>query len=314
MTGLRTTRRIIWVAAVCVLAVVTASAAAVHGRKATKRPHGAVPPPRTSHRPEPDGRALFATYCASCHGRRGRGDGPDAALFDPPPRDLRTGFLAQRSEAELVRRIRDGGAKQLAIDPAALRSRAVEVEAIAAHVERLPGTNWRLVERGEEIYVDACELCHGPYGRATSSLPAGVRTPRDLSDPAFQRSVDDAELRTLVRHGRRGMPAIPRHWTDEETRALVAFVRLFSPGYERYARYCAACHGDDGRGSGSFAEVGLRPTPVFDRAFFARHDPEQVRAAVWHMLDQKKPTMPHFREQLSESDAQAIVRYLTRAR
>lgn len=39
--------------------------------------------------PEPsEGRALFKENCAQCHGLPGKGDGPWAASFDPPPSDL----------------------------------------------------------------------------------------------------------------------------------------------------------------------------------------------------------------------------------
>ena len=36
----------------------------------------------------PDGAALYVTYCASCHGRTGRGDGPVAEYLKIPPTDL----------------------------------------------------------------------------------------------------------------------------------------------------------------------------------------------------------------------------------
>lgn len=35
------------------------------------------------------GRELFATYCAACHGESGRGDGPAAEGMEPPPANLR---------------------------------------------------------------------------------------------------------------------------------------------------------------------------------------------------------------------------------
>lgn len=34
------------------------------------------------------GRSLFVTYCASCHGRDGRGNGPVAQALKVPPKDL----------------------------------------------------------------------------------------------------------------------------------------------------------------------------------------------------------------------------------
>jgi len=42
-----------------------------------------------------DGHDLFATYCASCHGRSGRGDGPAAGEFGRRPADLTQ--LAERN-------------------------------------------------------------------------------------------------------------------------------------------------------------------------------------------------------------------------
>jgi mono/diheme cytochrome c family protein len=140
-------------------------------------------------------------------------------------------------------------------------------------------------------------------------VPAGVGTPRDLSDPAWQRSVSDAELVTVVRHGRKGMPALLPRIEESDARAIAAFVRLLSPGYEMYERYCTSCHGEDGRGGGGLVEAPA-PTVVFDAAYFTRRDPEEVRAAVWHMIGQHKTAMPHLRDELDETTARTIVEYL----
>ena len=43
----------------------------------------------------PTGEALYARYCASCHGTDGRGNGPVASSLKQPPPDLTT--LAKRS-------------------------------------------------------------------------------------------------------------------------------------------------------------------------------------------------------------------------
>jgi len=66
---------------------------------------------RAPQRSAPDeGRTLFLTYCSSCHGRDGRGNGPVAPSLKVPPQDL-TKF-AQRNggsfPADLTRRIVDG--------------------------------------------------------------------------------------------------------------------------------------------------------------------------------------------------------------
>ncbi|MBS2039299.1 cytochrome c [bacterium] len=36
----------------------------------------------------PDGKALYTTWCAGCHGAQGLGDGPDAKGFDSKPSSL----------------------------------------------------------------------------------------------------------------------------------------------------------------------------------------------------------------------------------
>jgi mono/diheme cytochrome c family protein len=57
-----------------------------------------------------DGRAQFATYCASCHGASAGGDGPIGLLLKRRPADLTT-FAARnggRFDPELVYQIIDG--------------------------------------------------------------------------------------------------------------------------------------------------------------------------------------------------------------
>jgi mono/diheme cytochrome c family protein len=247
----------------------------------------------------------------TCHGAQARGDGPDADVFSPRPRNLRAGILAQYSDDELVERIRHGKPLGLARDPEALRARAGETELLVAHMRRLPKIDWRVAERGQELYVDRCELCHGPFGHPSTTLPLGVtKAPRDLSDPAYQRATSDDALLDRVRHGHQSMPAIPDFGLRENRTALVAFVRLLSPGYETYTRFCAACHGDDGRGPGVDWASEKRPTVVFDAAYFAKKDPEALQRDVWHMVADEKPQMPHMSRVLRPSEVRSILQYL----
>jgi mono/diheme cytochrome c family protein len=259
-----------------------------------------------------NGRLLYREYCSSCHGIAGKGDGPDASIFEAQPRNLREGFLTKYKTDELVRRVREGKPLELALDLPALRARAADVEALAAYLMRLPGIDWELAGRGEDVFSERCVLCHGPTGRPGPSPPAGVARPRDLSDPSYQKSVTDADLIVAVRHGRDGMPGLTPRVSEEDARALVAYVRLLSPGYEQYSKYCAACHGDDGHGNANLAEAINRPTVAFTREYFVHTDPEALRANAWHMVRDQKPVMPHFRVLLTEAQARAIVEYLQR--
>jgi mono/diheme cytochrome c family protein len=38
-----------------------------------------------------DGKVVFATFCATCHGPEGKGDGPGGVALDPKPRDFTAG-------------------------------------------------------------------------------------------------------------------------------------------------------------------------------------------------------------------------------
>jgi hypothetical protein len=64
-----------------------------------------------------------------------------------------------------------------------------------------------------------------------------------------------------------------------------------------------------GEGAPAIAEDGA-PHVVFDAEYFRNRDPDEIRDAIWHMLGEAKPTMPHFEETLSPERAGAIVRHL----
>lgn len=263
-----------------------------------------------SRSPDVNGGRLYRVYCASCHGDSGRGDGPDASIFEESPRDLRAGLLNEYTKEEMVRRVREGRALALVLDRPALRAHANDVEGLVAYLRRLPTVDWPRAQEGHEIYADRCTLCHGQLGRPLKTLPPGVRVPRDLSDPKVQGSIRDSQLITLVRHGRKGMPALTPRVPEAEGPPLAAFVRLLSPGFALYERYCANCHGDDGHPVSSAGEVMHFPAVVFDRAYLAAHDAEALRAKVWHMLAEQKPAMPHYRWMLDDAQVGGIIDYL----
>jgi putative copper export protein/mono/diheme cytochrome c family protein len=54
------------------------------------------------------GRALFAEHCVSCHGERGRGDGPAAKDLRPPPADLTAEHIYGHSDGDLFWWIANG--------------------------------------------------------------------------------------------------------------------------------------------------------------------------------------------------------------
>jgi mono/diheme cytochrome c family protein len=256
------------------------------------------------------GAQLYATECAPCHGPSGHGDGPEAIYFAPRPRDLREGFLALYATDELVARIRNGQPLMIDIDRMALRRRTQMIDDIIVHLRRLPDVHWDEVESGAAIYVERCESCHGPFGRAPSDAPGGKQPPRNLADPAFQKSTSDAKLLDMAQHHREGLPRQPELASKADASALLPFLRLLSPGFELYSLWCGGCHGDDGRGDGVFATGPNRPNVVFDRAYLSAQDQGALRHAVQHMIESEEGGMPHLRKRLSEQQARTVIEYL----
>ena len=96
--------------------------------------------------------------------------------------------------------------------------------------------------------------------------------------------------------------------SEADAPPLVSFVRLLSPGYELYYRYCVSCHGPHGR-SGE-TKAGGRPRFVFDERYFRSLYAEDLRERIWHMLRGVKPEMPHFDATLTTGEVRAILAYL----
>jgi mono/diheme cytochrome c family protein len=258
------------------------------------------------------GRILYLRNCAECHGLDARGDGPEAEYLTKRPANLRDArLLARYQDDEVVSWVLDGKKLRLELRPDALKAHARETEAIYAFLTKLPDVKWDRWLAGEAVFLDRCLPCHDYYGRPSSMLPPGVtKAPRDLSDPAFQASVSDAELRAKVRHGSEGMPALVPPISKREARALTTYVRLLSPGFVLYDRYCLDCHGARGEGGGGLVADARAPEIAFTRDYFAKKSEEDVKKSVWHMLRERNPSMPHFRGAISAAEVKSIVAYL----
>jgi len=102
----------------------------------------------------PAGGALYARYCASCHGVTGRGDGPVAASLDPHPADLthsnlELGDLIRRIDGRSATRPHGTSAmpvwgevfnEELITEPKAREITRLRLQALAEHVRSLRAT------------------------------------------------------------------------------------------------------------------------------------------------------------------------------
>ena len=56
------------------------------------------------------GHEIYEQYCAPCHGERGKGDGPGAGAFKPPPRDhTDAAYMSTMTDEQLAQIITVGG-------------------------------------------------------------------------------------------------------------------------------------------------------------------------------------------------------------
>ena len=90
------------------------------------------------------GRGIYKTYCAACHGETGRGDGPGAGVFKPPPRDhTDRAYMSTLTDADLAKVIQMGGAlRGKPLMPGNPQIRGADLAALVAYTRSLSaGTN-----------------------------------------------------------------------------------------------------------------------------------------------------------------------------
>ena len=84
---------------------------------------------------------------------------------------------------------------------------------------------------GAALYRAHCATCHGTTGRGDSWRTRLLfLSPGDLTDAKAMQSLSDEFLFQIIKHGgtnfgQPGMPSFGFHLTDDEIRALAAYVR-----------------------------------------------------------------------------------------
>lgn len=219
---------------------------------------------------------MYSTYCASCHGEQGDGQGRAAYLVFPKPRNFERGLFKLRSTPEgmlptdddLIRSVTQGIPGTSMLDFAGLLSDA-QIRAVVEHVKALtpafaeaqpiraeqllsipdpPPPTPELVELGRETYEKLrCAQCHGPAGRgdgpAAPTLEDSEGNPfpaADFTYGIFKSGGTPADLYRTFLTGMAGTP-MPSYasalTSDQEAWALVYYILSLTPdGEARPAR------------------------------------------------------------------------------
>jgi mono/diheme cytochrome c family protein len=99
----------------------------------------------------------------------------------------------------------------------------------SAPVAEAPSYELRM---GKSVYLHYCQTCHGESGAGDGFNAFNLDPkPRDLSDPAFQKSKHDADLEDAVRRGGGGvglsplMPPWGHTLSDQQVAEVVLYLR-----------------------------------------------------------------------------------------
>ena len=219
-----------------------------------------------------DGKKLYNSGCASCHGVLGRGDGPAGVSLNPKPPAIGTvEFMNDVTPGMAFRKISVG----------------VSGTAMPAFESTLtPEQRWNIVmylgslrhsasqvAEGEGLYFQGCVSCHGISGSGDGEFARALSTlPPELGSFGWHVERSDSALAVVVREGKIGTPMPPgRDLSPAQIHSLVAYLRTL-PMRQRAVASTAPV-------SDSATAAGRRSVMLLDQALTAALNGQSVDAS-----------------------------------
>jgi mono/diheme cytochrome c family protein len=187
------------------------------------------------------GKTIYRTFCASCHGMGGRGDGPVAREMGLNLSDIGDGeYLRAHTDEDILRRLTQFNGK----DPTGFHSvvwgSALKEQAardVVTYLRSFIGpTGHGNPAAGEDLYVRFCSNCHGKEGFGDGPAAPGMAPPpRNLRDPEFRAQHGSFTLFDSISRGGPEGHTVPvmKAYADEVTIQniwdLVEYVQLLPP-------------------------------------------------------------------------------------
>ena len=196
------------------------------------------PGPAPSTDPRERGATVFVSQCAGCHGPTGGGAlapalYPSSLVAEMTPGEIAAfvragraahgmpsfgGRLSDASLADVAALLKDLQAN----GPAFLEDYVRQQEQAATTTTA--GGDAALIARGEAVFADKCQTCHGAQG--SGGIGPQLK-PNDVIP-----SLTDAEVRAIIENGSPGtvMPAWKGQLSPDDITALVTMLRSWQPG------------------------------------------------------------------------------------
>jgi mono/diheme cytochrome c family protein len=181
------------------------------------------------------GRDSFELYCAPCHGREGKGDGPVASALRARPTDLtemarrNDGAFPREGAREFIvgsgRALPAHGTTEMPVWGPMFRAfesdtRArIRIDNLVQYLESIQAPSTGSLDTGAQLFRTYCASCHGTDARGSGPLAEHLRrTPPDLTLYAMrngggvptERLIEIIDGRHVPSHGDREMPV----WGD----------------------------------------------------------------------------------------------------
>jgi len=187
-----------------------------------------------------NGKKLYLTYCFTCHGQQGKGDGYAARVQPAKPRDLTNDrYMSSRTDQQLFDAVSGGSAAMHGplIMPAWWLSLTEQQRwDLVAYVRTLHHTPPAGdASHGAALYAEYCWTCHGKTGKGDGPISLAYKPrPRNLTDRAHLATRTDYDLYNVISQGGAAvnravtMPAWGAVFSPQEMWDLVAYIRQLS--------------------------------------------------------------------------------------
>lgn len=179
------------------------------------------------------GELLFSENCSGCHGSNADGKGLAKAFLKPAAPSLRKRFVSTSEVYTILNRGVLGSAM-----PSFREMPAQDLWALAEYVSKI-GDSARgdsashlakydaLVPKGKAIFAARCAVCHGEGGAGDGATAAALNPrPKDFTRRAFSPEY----FIEILNRGVEGTVMVPFPMSDEEQKALIAFVATLYKG------------------------------------------------------------------------------------